>query len=99
MESVNNIEQAIEIFELNSNNYYYTGQQFENYSQIEDSAKDHFEDCGYNTEFMKVDKVGTSKFFNNETNCVISIDRYESHAGDSAVGPEDYFYGYIVTEN
>ena len=98
MKTVNNIEQAIEIFESNSDNYYYRGKKFDSYSKIEDSAKKHFEDCEYDTEFMKVDKVGTSKFFNNGTNCVIGIDKYESHAGDSAVDTEDYFYGYVVTE-
>lgn len=96
MESVKNVEQVVKWFEFN--NYYYQGQQFDNVNQIEEAARSHFEDCGYNTEFLKVDKVEVHKFYNEETNCIITLSAYEAHAGDSGVGPEDYFYGYVVTE-
>lgn len=105
-----NIANEIELVsQINSNNYYFNGNNFENYSSLKNAAENFFKSIledydgdveEYYQRFggLHIEKVRVEKFFNEEGNTTLTVDFYEGYI-DSGVPAEDYFYGYIISEN
>ena len=108
MKTLNNTQEITELVE--SNNYYFQGQEFENFSDFYKNACNHFNDIEfeyreyYYNQFgvelgeCRFNKVKTEKYYVEDLKNVIEVQFYEAYI-DSGVNEEDYFHGYILVEN
>jgi len=108
MNTLNTIEEVRQV--VNNNNYYFKGNEFNSYSELESAAEEHFKSItedsddqeGYYNHFglnvgeAHVDKVKVDKFYVEEVGDVVTVDFYESYI-DSGVNQEDYFHGFIIS--
>lgn len=96
------------ISQIEANNYYYKGNNFENYSSLENAAMEYFKSItadyddvdGYYKKFggVHVEKVRNEMYYNEGGNTTLTVHFYEAYI-DSGVPAEDYFYGFFITEN
>lgn len=107
MKTFENTELIVEFVEYN--NYYFKGNRFESFSELNNAACNHFNDVtedyenreeyykqfGVDLNDCRVEKVRVEKYFNEECNDVTTVEFYEGYI-DSGVNEEDYFHGYIV---
>ena len=92
MKTFKNIQELTEWFE--AENYYYRGQQFDNYNEAQKEAENRFDDA----ENISLDMVKMSKYYIEDLDDVVILSQYEAHAGDSGVPADDYFYAYIINK-
>lgn len=110
MKDVKNTTELIDL--INSENYYYNGNDYENYNDLEEAANNFFNeitedsddkekyysDFGLKVGECFVREVKSETYYNEESNCTNTVKYYEAYI-DSGVDAESYFYGYTIDEN
>ena len=108
MTNLNTIEEVREL--VNSNNYYFKGNEFDGYFELEAAAGDHFKTVtedfddqeayfsafGLNVGEAHIEKVKVEKYFVDEVNTTVTVEFYEAYV-DSGVPDEDYFHAFLIT--
>lgn len=107
-----NVKNELELIaKIESDNYYYRGQNFSNRAELEENAKQFFNDttaeyedrASYYSKFglqvgeCFLDNVKNESFFNEESNCVMTVHFIEGCI-DSGVPADSYFYGFYITD-
>lgn len=109
MKNFNTVEELVKF--IGNENYYYNGNNFETYSELEENANEYFNSItedyedreDYYSEFgLKVGECHTKavkpkKYYIEENNTTATVNFYEGYI-DSGVPAEDYFYGFYITE-
>lgn len=109
MKNVKNESELIN--KVEADNYYYRGQNFDNYFELKEYAEKFFNEItedyedreGYYSMFglkageCHLEKTRTESYFNEETNCVNTVHFYEAYI-DSGVPADSYFYGFYITD-
>ncbi len=107
MKNFNTLEELVEF--IGNENYYYNGNNFETYSELEEDANKYFNDTTedyedrekYYTEFgLKVGECHLEckkkeKYYIEESNTTATVHFYEAYI-DSGVPEENYFYGFYI---
>lgn len=105
-----NLEKIKDVMDLvNSNNYYYDGNHFNNYFEMKESVESHFkeitEDSDDQEEYYKmvglnvgeayIEKVKVERYFVDEVNTTVTVEFFESYI-DSGVPKENYYHAYLI---
>lgn len=107
MKTVNTLEEVKEL--VNNGNYYYNGNEFENYTALEKAAKNFFLEITADNENQKeyykhfglelgevrTERVKIEQYYVEDINCTVTVEFYEAYV-DSGVSNEDYFHGYFL---
>lgn len=107
MKNLSTIEEVREL--VNSNNYYFKGNEFDGYFELKAAAEEHFktvtEDSddqeayfktfGLNVGEAHIDKVKVENYFVDEVNTTVTVEFYEAYV-DSGVSNEDYFHAFLI---
>lgn len=107
MKNLSTIEEVREL--VNTNNYYFKGNEFDGYFELKAAAEEYFktetEDSDDQEAYFKkfglsvgkahIQKVKVEKYFVDEVNTTVTVEFYEAYV-DSGVSNEDYFHAFLI---
>jgi hypothetical protein len=107
MKTLSKTQDVVEL--VDSSNYYFKGNKFNDYSEMRSAAEEHFMNVtegsdnqeeyynyfGLDLGEVHINTVKIEKYFVEEVNTTVIVTLYEAYI-DSGVSNEDYFHAYTI---